>query len=158
MRGRRTVVSLSLAGSPSHRDYTICVYISFVPDVRTPEPNESFRSSHFISRQDRYEHTVDPTQRYIWWRHHLEQICSLLALCVENPPITIRFTAGFSSQTDWFKGASNTELWCFSLLLALARCLRNGRDTGDVSTMLPIWRYLWVKTNILIVFGWRRTP
>ena len=41
-----------------------------------------------------------------WWCHDMEMICTLLAICEGNPPITGRFTS---------QRATNVELWCCKL-------------------------------------------
>ena len=39
-----------------------------------------------------------------WWRHQMEPLSALLALCVGNSPVTCEFPS---------QKASDTELWCF---------------------------------------------
>ena len=40
-----------------------------------------------------------------WWRHGMESLCTSPALCVGNPPISVRFSS---------YRVSNAEPWCFT--------------------------------------------
>ena len=43
-------------------------------------------------------------KKHSWWRHQMETLSALLALCAGNSPVTGEFPA---------QRASNAELWCF---------------------------------------------
>ena len=56
-----------------------------------------------------------------WWRHQMETLSTLLALCVGNSPVTGEFTAG-----QW-RGAL-----VFSLICVWINDWVNNRETGDL--------------------------
>ena len=56
-----------------------------------------------------------------WWRHQMEIFFALLALCVENSPVTDEFTK-----------ASDAEFWCFLWSAPWINGWVNSSATGDL--------------------------
>ena len=67
---------------------------------------------------------IDP-----WWCHHMETSSTLLALCVENPPVSPM------SKAQWSKAL------VFSLLLAWPSCCTNGWLLLIWDAMMFMWHH-----------------
>ena len=67
--------------------------------------------------------------RWSWWRHEMETISALLALCEWNPSM------------DSLQKGPVIRIFDVSLMLVWTNCWTNTRVAGDVTHQGPMWRH-----------------
>ena len=77
-----------------------------------------------------------------WWRHQMEKLSALLALCVGNSPVTGEFPA---------QGPVTRSFGVFSDLLLNKRCSKQAGDSRRHGTHYDVieWHYIFVFDVIL---------